>query len=132
MDSYRISTEDRQDSQNLYHQSFFKLHVFSAQCIFGMEKYPDVGIILNYDDDYYSQGFLQNIVSSRALTKDDILQLYISDDDFRSSNAGVEIGLIFYVSDIQYQQNFTASQPIKVEFKFDGFVLMIQMGIFYY
>ena len=57
----------------------------------------------------------------RASTKDDILQPYITDDDFRYSNAGVvELDYNLYVFDIRYQQNFTASQPIRVEFKFDG------------
>ena len=30
--------------------------------------------------------------------------------------------VIIYVFDMSYQQKFTASQPIKIEFKFDGFV----------
>ena len=34
-----------------------------------------------------------------------------------------DIGYILYVFDVQYQQNFTASQPNKVEIKFDGVVL---------
>ena len=59
----------------------------------------------------------------RALTKDDILQPCISDDDFRSSNAGVvELGFNLYVLDIRYQQNFPAPQPIKVEFIYVGVV----------
>ena len=59
----------------------------------------------------------------RALTKDDIPKPYISDHDFRSSNVRVaDVGYNLYVFDIRYQQNFTASQPIKVEFKFDGVV----------
>ena len=88
------------------------------------EKYPDAGILINYDDDDYSQGYSQIKEAFRALTKDDILQPCISDDGFRSSNAGVVVlGYIFiYVFVIRYQQNFTASQPITVEFKFDGVV----------
>ena len=42
---------DRQDSQNLNNDTFCKLPVVSAQCIIGTEKYPDAGILLNYDDD---------------------------------------------------------------------------------
>ena len=50
---------DRQDSQNLNNDKFFRLPVISAQCIIGTEKYPDAGILLNYDDDDYSQGYHQ-------------------------------------------------------------------------
>ena len=41
--------------------------------------------------------------------------------DFRYSNARADdVGYTQYVFDKENQQNFTASQPIKVEFKFDG------------
>ena len=98
--------------------------VTTAQCIIGTEKYPDAGILINYDDDYYFQGYAQIKEIFRALTKVDILQLYLTDDNFRSSNARVvEVGYKLYVFDIRYQQSFTASQPVKVEIKFDGVVL---------
>ena len=48
---------DRQDSQNLDNHSFCRLPVSSAQCIIGPERYPDAGILTNFDDDYYSQGY---------------------------------------------------------------------------
>ena len=115
--------QDRQDSQNLNNDTFCRLPVVSAQCIIGTEKYPDGGISLNYDDDDYSQGYSQIKEAFRFLTKDDILRTYISDDDFRSSNAASnDVGYNLNVFDIRYQKNFTASQPIKVEFKFDGVV----------
>ena len=115
--------QDRQDSQNLNNDTFCRLPVVSAQCIIGTEKYPDTGILLNYDDDDYSQGYHQIKEAFRALTKDDILQPYISDDNFRTSNAATnDIGYNLYVFDIRYQKNFTNSQPIKVEFKFEGVV----------
>ena len=66
--------------------NFCRLPVTSTQCIIGTEKNPDAGILLNYDDDDYSQGFNQIKEAYRALTKYDILQPYISDHDFRSSN----------------------------------------------
>ena len=114
---------DRQDSQNLNNDTFCRLPVVSAQCIIGTEKYPDAGILLNYDDDDYSQGYHQIKEVFRALTKDDILQPYISEADFRRSNAAAnDIGYNLYVLDIRYQKNFTNSQPIKVEFKFEGVV----------
>ena len=40
--------------------------------------------LLNYDDDDYNQGYGQIKEALKALTKDDILQPYISDNDFRS------------------------------------------------
>ena len=45
--------------------------------------------MLSYDDDDYNQCYGQIKEAFRALTKDDILQPYISEDDFRFSNAGV-------------------------------------------
>ena len=81
---------DRQDSQNLNNDTFCRLPAFSAQCIIGTEKYPDAGILLNYDDDDYSQGYHQIKEAFRALTKDDILQPYISEADFRRSNAAAD------------------------------------------
>ena len=115
--------QDRQDSQNLKNDTFCRLPVVSAQCIIGTEKYPDAGILLNYDDDDYSHGYSQIKEAFRALTKDDILQPYVSEEDFRTSNVKVvDVGYKLYVFDIRYQKNFTSSQPIKVEFNFNGVV----------
>ena len=113
---------DRQNNQNLNNDTFYRPLVTSAQCIFGTEKYPDSGVLLNYNDDDYSQGYGQIKEAFKALTKDDILQSYISEDDFRSSNDGDNIGYNIHCFDIRYQKNFESSQPIKVEFKFDGVV----------
>ena len=118
-----VQQRDRQDSQNLINDGFFRLPVTSVQCIIGTEKYPEACIFLYYDDDEHSQGCSQIEEAFRALTEDNILQPYISDDDSRSSNAWVvELGYNIYVLEIRYQQNFTNSQSIKVEFKFDGVV----------
>ena len=65
---------DRQDSQNLNNDTFCGLSVTSAQCIVGRESYPDSAILLNYDDNYNSQGYGQVKEAFRALTKDDISQ----------------------------------------------------------
>ena len=81
--------QDRQDSQNLNNDTFCRLPVVSAQCVIGTEKIPDAGILLNYDDDDYAQGYHQIKQAFKALTKDDILQPYISEEDFRSSNPAV-------------------------------------------
>ena len=120
---------DRQNSQNLNNDTFYRPLVTSAQCIIGTEKYPDSGILLNYNDDDYSQGYEQIKEAFKALTKDDLLQPYISDADFRSNNDGNNIGYNIYAFDIRYQKHFESSQPIKVEFKFDG---AIPAGIYGY
>ena len=120
---------ERQNSQNLNNDTFYRPLVTSAQCIIGTEKYPDSGILLNYNDDDYAQGYGQINEAFKALTKDDLLQPYISDADFRSNNDGDNIGYNIYAFDIRYQKNFESSQPIKVEFKFDG---AIPAGIYGY
>ena len=109
---------DRQHDQNLNNDTFVRLPVISAQVLIGTERYPDSAILLNYDDDDYSQGYGQIKEAFRALTKDDILKPYISEDDFRSSNEGNNIGYNIYAFDIRYQKNFENAQPVKVEFKF--------------
>ena len=74
--------------------------VKSGQCIIGTENYPDSAILLNYDDVDYSQGYGQRKDAFKALTKDNIIQPYISEDDFRSHNNGNNIGYNIHVFDI--------------------------------
>ena len=90
--------------------------------------------MINYNDDNYSQAYGQIKEAFRALTKDDILQPYIFDHDFRASNnTNNDIGYNLYVFDIRYKKIFENAQPIKVEFKFDqpvpagiyGYVLVL-------
>ena len=47
---------DWQDSHNLNNDTFCRIPITSAQCIIGTEKYADCGVLLNYDDEDYSQG----------------------------------------------------------------------------
>ena len=47
---------EKQNDQNLNNDTFYRMPVTSAQCIIGTEKNPDNAILLNYDDDDYSQG----------------------------------------------------------------------------
>ena len=61
---------ERQTDQNLNNDTFYRPLVTSAQCIIGTEKYPDSGILLNYNDDNYSQGYGQIKEAFKALTKD--------------------------------------------------------------
>ena len=116
---------DRQHDQNLNNDTFYRMPVTSAQCIIGTEKYPDSDILLNYNDDDFSQGYGQIKEAFKALTKDNMLQPYISENDFRSSifvDHGNEIGYNIHDFDIRYQKNFESGQSVKVEFKLDGVV----------
>ena len=86
------------------------------------KKYPDSGVLLNYNDDDYSQGYEQIKEAFKALTKDNILQTYIPEDDFRSSSDGDNIGYNIHSFHIRYQKNFESGQTAKVEFKLDDVV----------
>ena len=120
---------DRQHDQNLNNDTFVRLPVMSTQVVIGTERYLDSGVLLNYDDDDYSQGYGQLKEAFKALTKDDIVKPYITEDDFRSSNESNNFGYNIYVFDIRYQKNFENAQPVKVEFKFSE---NIPVGIYGY
>ena len=120
---------DRQNDQNLNNDIFYRLPVTSTQVVIGTEKYPDTSILLIYNDDDYSQGYGHLKEVFKALTKDDILQPYISEDDFRWSNDGDNIGYNIHVVDIRYQKNYDSGQSVKVEFNFDR---VIPAGIYGY
>ena len=119
----------RDHDQNLNNDTFYRMPVASTQCIIGTERYPDSGILLNYDDDEYSLGYGKIKESFRALTKDDILQPYIGEDDFRSSNDSDNIGYNIHDFDITYQKFFENAQPVKVKFLFYG---VTPVGIYGY
>ena len=84
---------------------------------------------MNYNDEDYSQGYGLKKEAFKALTKDNILEPFISDIDFRSSNDGNYIGYNLYVFDIRCQKNLEGAQPIKVEFIFFG---NVDAGIYGY
>ena len=107
---------DRQHDQNLKDDTFCRMPVTSAQCIIGTEKNTDSGILLNYNDDDYSQGYGQTKEAFRALTKVNILQLYKKEVEYRSSTNGNEIGYNIHVFDVRYQKNIDNGQSVKLEF----------------
>ena len=111
---------ERQESQNSNNDTFYRPPVTSAQCIIGTEKYPDSAVLLNYEDDDYIQRYGQIKEAFKALTKNDIVQPCLSDNDFRSSNKKNDFGYSFYVFDKRNQKNSENAQPIKVEINFDG------------
>ena len=51
--------QDRQNSQTLNSDTFYRPPVTSARVLTGSEKNPDSAILLNYNDDDYSQGYGQ-------------------------------------------------------------------------
>ena len=120
---------DRQDDQNLNNDTFVRLPLISAQVVLGTERYPDSGILLNQNDDDYIQGYGQIKEAFRALTKNNMLQPYIPEDDFRSSNDGNDVGYNMHRFDIRYQKNFENAQLVKVEFKYSA---NIPAGIYRY
>ena len=120
---------DRQHDQTLNNDTFYRMPVTSAQFIIGTEKYPDSAILLNYDDDDYSQGYGQIKEAFRALTKDNILRPYISEDDFRSDNNGNSIGYNIHVFDIRYQKDYQSGQSVKNEFILD---IIVPAGVYGY
>ena len=91
---------NRQNSQILNTVTFYRPSVTSAQCLIGIEKYPDNSIWLNFEDDDYSQGYGQ-IEAFRTLAEDDFLKPCISDNAFRSSNNNIDNGYNLYVFDIR-------------------------------
>ena len=111
---------DRQNSQNLNNDAFYRPPVTNAHVVIGAERYPDNSLSLYYDDDDCSQGYGQLKETFKALSQDDILQPHISEHDFRSSNDDDNIGYGLYVFDIRYQKIFESAQPVKLEFKLDG------------
>ena len=102
----------------LNNDTFVRLPVISAQVVIGTARYLDSAILINHDDDDYAQGYGQIKEAFKDPTTDDILQPYVSEDDFRSSNEGNNIGYNIYAFDIRCQKNFENAQPVKVEFKF--------------
>ena len=65
---------DRQHDQKLNNDTFYRMPVTSAQCINGTENNPDSALLMNYNDDDYSQGYAQIKEDFRALTKDILFQ----------------------------------------------------------
>ena len=50
---------DRQNDQSLNNDTFVRLPIISAQVVIGTERYPDTAVLLNYNDDDYSQYYGQ-------------------------------------------------------------------------
>ena len=66
--------------------SFVRLPVSCAQCIFGEEKNPGPGKKLNQADDFFSHVYEESVSSFTFLTGDIILSLHTTQNGFRSDN----------------------------------------------
>ena len=84
---------------------------------------------MKYGDVVYSPGYGQIKEAFGALTKDYILQTYISGNHFGSTENGNDVGYNSYVLDLRYQKKLKSAEPIKVEFKFSE---IIPTGIYGY
>ena len=66
--------------------TFYRPSVVNAQCNIGNEKLPDAGMKFNYANDKYSQAYGEIVSCFRILAKDNILQPYITQNHFITSN----------------------------------------------
>ena len=94
MDCCGISTKKPSTVTRAQKSTFCGL-ITKAQSIIGTEKYTDAGIILNYLDDDYSQGYGQVAEAFRCLTKMISFFFLTSEHNFTSCKAadeGNEVG----------------------------------------
>ena len=101
------------DSQTHDNAIFDRLPVSNAVCKIGSEKYPDDGIECDYDRDKYDQAYseIENFYLLKSETN--LLNPFIDLHKFR-------INYNFYVFDLSKQKDNIASQPIRLEFKFNA------------
>ena len=101
-------------------ETFFKPSVVNAHCIIGSEKFPDAGIICNCAIDKYSQAYGEVRSCFSHLAQYNILQRYITQKDFVTSNNYPEgnPGYNLYVFHIRHHHEYSSPQPIKVSFDY--------------
>ena len=101
------------DSQIHNNATFDQLPISNAVCKIGSEKYPDDGIECDYDRDKYDQAYseIENFYHLKSETNP--LNPFIDLHKFRTNYN-------FYVFDLSKQKDQIASQPIRLEFKFNA------------
>ena len=101
------------DSQTHDNAIFDRLPISNAVCKIGSEKYPDDGIECDYDRDKYDQAYseIENFYLLKSETN--LLNPFIDWHKFRTIYN-------FYVFDLSKQKDNIASQPIRLEFKFNA------------
>ena len=108
-----FQARNKSDSQTHDNATFDRLSVSDAVCKIGSEKYPDDGIKCDYDRDKYDQAYseIENFYHLKSETN--LLNPFIDLHKFRRSYN-------FYVFDLSKQKDQIASQPIRLEFKFNA------------
>ena len=83
---FAFMQRDQFNQQHQKNDTFYTPSVVNAHCIIVSEKFPDAGINCFYAIDKYSQAYAEIGSCFRRLAKDNILQAYITQKDFISSN----------------------------------------------
>ena len=101
------------DSQTHDNATFDSFSVSNAVCKTGSEKYPDDRIECDYDRDKYDQAYseIENFYHLKSETN--LLNPFNDLHKFRRSYN-------FHVFDLSKQKDQIASQPIRLEFKFNA------------
>ena len=91
----------------------FIIYGFQARNKIASEKYPDDGIECDYDRDKYDQAYseIENFYLLKSQTN--LLNPFIDIHKFRTNYN-------FYVFDLSKQKDNIASQPLRLEFKFNA------------
>ena len=108
-----LQARNKIDSQTHDNAVFDRLPISNAVCKIGSEKYPDDGIECDYNRDKYDQAYseIENFYHLNSETN--LLNPFIDLNKFRTNYN-------FYVFDLSKQKDHIASQPIRLEFKFDA------------
>ena len=95
-----------------------------AQCVIGRGKYPVAGMDCKNAIDKKSEAFADFFSCSGHLLKKIVLQKYITQKHFITSNKYQEnnCGYGYFVFDIRHHQDFTCAQPKKVRLNFISLV----------
>ena len=101
------------DSQTHDNATFERLPISSGVCKIGSEKYPDNGIECDYDRDKYDQAYSENENFYLLKSETNLFNPFIDLHKFRTNHN-------FYVFDLSKQKDNIASQPIRLEFKFNA------------
>ena len=101
------------DSQVHDNAVFDRLPISNAVCKIGSEKYPDDGIECDYDRDKYDQAYseIENFYHLNSETN--LLNPFIDLNKFGTNYP-------LFVFDLSKQKDQIASQPIRLEFKFNA------------
>ena len=108
-----FQARNKSDSQTHDNAIFDRLSVSNAVCIIGSEKYPDDGKECNYDSDKHDQAYSE------------IGNFYTLHSECNLLNPFIDLQIFgtnynFYVFDRSKQKDQIASQPIRLEFKFNA------------